>query len=59
MSLVKLLSPAYWYLVAAKLGGRLILIVGGLAALAALLVSGGVVDVGSIGGGMLRSLIGV
>ena len=59
MSVVKMLSPAYWYLLAAKLGARVLLILGGIALMVGMAAATGAIDIGGIVQEMLRSLIGV
>ena len=59
MSVVKMLSPAYWYLLAAKLGARVLLIAGSVGLFVAMAAATGAIDVGGIVQEMLRSLIGI
>jgi len=61
MGLIKLLSPAYWYILAAKLGARLLLILAGIAVVAFLALQSGSVSVGvsSTVESMVRSFFGV
>lgn len=44
MSLIKMLSPAYWYLLAAKLGARVLLIGGAVALMLILAAETGAIE---------------
>jgi len=59
--LLKMLNPAYWYILAAKLGARLLLVLAGVAVFGIIAVSTGSIDIGIAGTveGLLRSLLGL
>jgi len=61
VGLLKVLNPAYWYLLAAKLGARLLLVLAGVAVFAVIAIQSGGIDVGIFGivEEMLRSLFGL
>lgn len=61
MSVLKLLSPAYWYLLAAKLGLRLVLVLAGLVAFGVVALQAGAIgsSLSSTAEGLVRSFFGV